>query len=272
MAERPKVSFVTVNYKMPHFVRHLLQGVEGARLPFEFEYFLVDNASEDGVLQMAAERFPWVKTAAMDRNGGFGAGNNRVLPETQGEYVVLMNPDTVVFPGELEAWIDWMDRHPDVGASGPRVLNPDGSDQNTACRFPTLLTPVYRRTILGKTPWGKKNLSRYLMEDMDRAAEQDVDWVQGSALCIRRSVLEQIGHFDERFFMYFEDADLCRRVWKAGFRVAYVPQARIVHYHGRGSMIRYPWQLVTNRLTRVHVMSGLKYFLKYRGEKSPQQG
>jgi len=271
MQEQPKVSFVTVNYKMPHFVRHLLQGVEDARLPFVFEYFLVDNASADGVLDMVGERFPWVKTAAMDSNAGFGAGNNRVLPEAKGEYVLLMNPDTVIFPGELEAWIEWMDAHPDVGASGPRILNPDGTDQNSVCRFPTLFTPIFRRTALGKTPWGKKALKKYLMEDMDRNLEQDVDWVQGSALCIRRSVLEQVGHFDEGFFMYFEDADLCRRVWKSGHRVAYVPKARIVHYHGRGSVIQWPWQVFTNRLTRAHISSGLKYFLKYRGEKNPRQ-
>ncbi|HVM90810.1 MAG TPA: glycosyltransferase family 2 protein [Verrucomicrobiae bacterium] len=269
--DSPKVSFVTVNYKMPHFVRHLLQGVQDAGLPFSFEYFLVDNASGDGVLEMVAERFPWVKRMAMERNAGFGVGNNRALAEAKGEYVVFLNPDTVVFPGELEAWIDWMDKRPDVGASGPRVINPDGTDQQTTCRFPTLLTPVYRRTLLGKTPWGKKALSAYLMDGMDRSREQDVDWVQGSALCIRRSVLEKTGPFDERFFMYFEDADLCRRVWKSGSRVAYVPKARIVHYHGRGSMIRWPWQVVTNRLTRTHIVSSLKYFLKYRGERDPRQ-
>jgi GT2 family glycosyltransferase len=267
----PKVSFVTVNYKMPHFVRHLLQGVQDAALPFSFEYFLVDNGSADGVLAMVSERFPWVKTMDTGRNAGFGAANNLALPEAKGEYVIFLNPDTVVFPGELEAWIDWMDKRPEVGASGPRVLNPDGSDQQTACRFPTLFTPVYRRTLLGKTPWGKKSLSKYLMDGMDRGLEQDVDWVQGSALCIRRSVLERIGHFDERFFMYFEDADLCRRIWKSGSRVTYVPQARIVHYHGRGSMIRWPWQAVTNRLTRIHIWSGLKYFLKYRREPDPRQ-
>ncbi|MEI7511847.1 MAG: glycosyltransferase family 2 protein [Candidatus Uhrbacteria bacterium] len=271
MSENLKVSFVTVNYKMTHFVRHLLQGIQDARLPFSFEYFLVDNASDDGVLEMAASRFPWVKTALAKGNNGFGAGNNEVLPQAKGEYIVLMNPDTVVFPGEIDAWITWMDQHQDVGASGPRILNPDGTDQNTTCRFPSLLTPVYRRTILGNTPWGKKALKQYLMEDMDRNSDQDVDWVQGSALCIRRSVLDQIGHFDERFFMYFEDADLCRRVWKAGHRVAYVSGARIVHYHGRGSMIRYPWQLITNRLTRAHIWSSIQYFIKYRGEKVPRQ-
>jgi GT2 family glycosyltransferase len=217
---------------------------------------------------MAAERFPWVKTHDLGRNGGYGAGNNAVLGQVKGEYVIFLNPDTVVFPGELEAWIDWMDKRPDVGASGPRVLNPDGSDQHSTCRFPTLMTPVYRRTILGKTPWGKKALSQYLMENMNRNIEQDVDWVQGSALCIRRSVLAQIGNFDERFFMYFEDADLCRRVWKSGHRVAYTPSARIVHYHGRGSLIRWPWQVFTNRLTRSHIDSGIKYFLKYRKERT----
>ncbi len=266
----PKVSFVTVNYKTQHFIRHLLSGIEGAKLPFSYEYFVVDNASEDGALEMVTERFPWVKTAAMEENRGFGAGNNCVLPRAVGEYVILLNPDTVVFPGELDAWIEWMDRHQNVGLSGPRVLSPEGTDHHSAFHFATLLTPLFRRTVLGKTRWGKRNLERYLMQGMDRRLEQDVDWVQGSAMCIRRSVLDEVGHFDERFFMYFEDEDLCRRVWEAGHRVAYTPSARIIHYLGRGSTIKYPWQILTNRLTRVHIMSGLKYFLKYRTKPNPR--
>ncbi len=266
----PKVSFVTVNYRMSHLVRHLLSGIEDSKLPFPFEYFLVDNASGDGVLDMAATRFPWVRTTAMETNAGFGAGNNKVLPHVKGEYVVLLNPDTVVFPGELEAWIQWMDEHPDVGASGPRITNPDGTDQVSAYQFPNLFTPIYRRTLLGKTPRGKAALDQYLMNGMDRRVEQDVDWLQGSALCIRKSVLDKVGHFDHRFFMYFEDTDLCRRIWQAGHRVTYVPKARLIHYHGRGSAIQYPWQVLTNRLARAHILSGLKFFLKYRGQPNPR--
>ncbi len=266
----PRVSFVTVNYKTPHFIRNLLTGIEGAKLSFPHEYFVVDNASGDGTIEMVSKRFPWATPIASDQNIGFGAGNNLGINRAKGDYVILLNPDLTVFPGEIEAWIDWMDKNPDVGISGPRVLNPDGSDQDSCYRFPGLFIPVYRRTFFGHSPWGKKAIASYLMHDMNRAAEQDVDWVLGAALCIRRSVLEKVGNFDDRFFMYFEDADLCRRVWEAGHRVTYTPNARFVHYHKRESRTRYPWQALTNPVARIHIHSGIKYFLKYRTKPNPR--
>ena len=266
----PKVSFVTVNYKTPHFIRHLLGGIEGAKLPFSYEYFVVDNNSADGTPELVSERFNWATPIASQENLGFGGGNNLGIKRAQGEYVILLNPDLTVFPGEIEAWIKWMDANPDVGISGPRVLNPDGSDQHSSYRFPKLLIPIYRRTFLGRTPWGKKAISSYLMQEMDRGREQDVDWVLGAAMCIRRSILEKVGHFDDRFFMYFEDADLCRRAWEAGHRVSYTPHARLVHYHKRESQTRYPWQALTNRVARIHILSGFKYFLKYRSKPNPR--
>ncbi|KAA0207050.1 glycosyltransferase family 2 protein [Candidatus Uhrbacteria bacterium] len=263
---KPKVSFVTVNYKTPHFIRHLLRGIDEAKPAFSYEYFIVDNASDSDTLDPAVRRYPWATLIKTDRNLGFGGGNNLGISRATGEYVVLLNPDLTVFPGELDAWIEWMDRRPDVGISGPRTLNPDGTDQYSSYRFPGPFIPLYRRTLLGATPWGRRAIASYLMHDMDRNAEQDVDWVQGSAMCIRRSVLEHVGPFDERFFMYFEDTDLCRRVWEAGHRVAYTPQARFVHYLQRESRTKYPWEALTNRLARAHIQSGITYFLKYRGK------
>lgn len=270
MAGIPKVSFVTVNYKTPHFIRHLLRGIDQAKLPFPFEYFVVDNTPEDDALAPAVRAYPWATLIATERNLGFGGGNNLAITRARGEYVVLLNPDLTVFPGEIDAWIRWMEERQDVGISGPRTLNPDGSDQHSSYRFPGPFIPLYRRTLLGSSPWGKRAIASYLMHDMDRGTEQDVDWVQGSAMCIRRSVLEHVGPFDERFFMYFEDTDLCRRVWEAGHRVAYTPRARFVHYLQRESRTKYPWEALTNRLARAHIQSGVKYFLKYRGKPNPR--
>ncbi len=267
---KPLVTFVTVNYKTPHHIRQLLKGVGDARFAFPFEYFLVDNASGDGTVEMVRERFPWVTVIASPKNIGYGAGNNLALEQARGEYVLLFNPDLTVFPGEVESWIEWMSARPEVGISGPRILNPDGSDQESCYRFPNLLTPVLRRTFIGRLPIARKSLDRYTMKDMDRAIEQDVDWVLGAAMLIRKTVLDRIGHFDPRFFMYFEEADICRRAWGQGLRVTYVPVSRFMHYHGRESRIRFPWEVVTNKLTRVHLASGIKYFLKHIGSPDPR--
>jgi len=269
-ARAPLVTFITVNYKTPHHIRQLLKGVEEAGFRFPFEYILVDNASGDGTVEMVRERFPWVRVIQNPKNTGYGSGNNLALAEAKGEYVLLFNPDLTVFPGEVEAWIEWMHARPDVGISGPRIMNPDGSDQESCYRFPSLLTPVLRRTMLGRLPIAKKSLDRYTMKDMNRALEQDVDWVLGAAMLMRRTVLDRIGHFDERFFMYFEEADICRRAWSHGHRVTYAPVARFMHYHGRESRIRFPWEFVTNKLARVHVASGIKYFLKHIGTPNPR--
>ena len=112
-------------------------------------------------------------------------------------------------------------------------------------------------------------MDAYLMKNMDRTREQDVDWVMGSALLIRRELLDRIGPFDERFFMYFEDTDLCRRAWHAGASVTYTPAARLIHYHHRQSRTRYFWEALTNRLARVHIVSGFKYFIKYYKNPNP---
>lgn len=271
MNEQPLVSCITVGYKSLHFIRHLLQGMQDAKPAFSFEYIVVDNGSEDGTAAMVRERFPWVRVIALSTNIGLGPANNVALREAKGKYIMHLNPDLTIFPGELEKWVAWMEAHADVGVSAPRVVNPDGTDQEDSCyQFPRLLTPVFRRTVLGKLPGIKQSLEAYAMKGMDRAQEQDVDWLLGAALLIRRDLLERIGNFDERFFLYFEDADVCRRIWMDGMRVTYAPVAKLVHYHNRQSRNRRFWQNFTNPTTRFHIMSGMKYFVKYFGKPNPR--
>lgn len=267
---QPKVTFVTVCYRTPGLVRQLLKGFEAADLPFAFEYILVDNAAGDGTGAMVRERFPWVKVIDRQGNVGFGAGNNLAFREAKGEYVMLVNPDLTVFKGEFEKLLAFADAHPDIGLIGPKVLNPDRTLQRSFHRFPTPLIPVYRRTRLGRTSQGRRAVDTYLMLDADPDAVQDVDGLFGAAILIRKPALDAIGHFDERFFMYFEDVDLCRRAWEAGWRVTYAPVATFVHYHQRESEAKRFWHIVTNRVLREHLKSAVRYFWKYRGKPHPR--
>jgi N-acetylglucosaminyl-diphospho-decaprenol L-rhamnosyltransferase len=266
----PKVSFVTVCYKTPDLVRLLLRGVERAGFSFPFEYFLVDNG-RDGTADMVRERYPWVRIIEPDENVGFARGNNLALGQAAGEYAMLVNPDLAVFAGEMEKLLAYADANPDAGVFGPLLENPNGSRQETCTRFPTLLTPAYKRTFLGRTQCGKRALARYDMEDVSHDEPHDAAAVYGAAILIRRVMLERIGFLDQRFFMYYEDVDFCRRAWKEGWRVLYAPVARFVHYHQRESMITSPAEILTNRLTRIHIASGIRYFLKYRGEALPRE-
>lgn len=265
-----RISFVTVCYRTPGLVRQLLKGFEAASPSFPFEYFLVDNG-DDGTGQMVRERFPWVTVIGGHGNVGFGAGNNRAFRMATGEYVMLLNPDLTIFPGEIEKLVAYADADPTAGLIGPRLVNPDRSAQRTFHRFPNTFIPVYRRTAIGRTSWGQRAIDRYFMQDADPTKVQDVDGLFGAAVLIRRTALERIGHFDERFFMYFEDVDLCRRAWESGWRVVYAPVAEFVHYHQRESDVRRPWDLLTNRTAREHIKSGVKYFLKYRGKGHPRE-
>jgi GT2 family glycosyltransferase len=259
----PKVSFITVCYRTPHLIRVLLKGIEDARFVFPFEYILVDNGG-DGTAQMVRERFPWVTVIEPGENIGFAKGNNLGFQKATGEYVMLVNPDLTVFPGEMEKLVTFADSLPEAGIIGPLVVNPNGTRQESCTRFPSILMPAYRRTFLGRTPWGKRAIDRFMMRDVNHDEVHDVDVVWGAAMLIRKPVLDQVGHFDEQFFMYYEDTDLCRRVWQKGWRVVYAPVAKFAHYHQRESRIRAPWEIFTNRLARAHIASGVKYYLKYR--------
>ncbi len=266
----PKVSFVTVCFRTPGLIRMLLKGAESAKFNFSFEYFLVDNAVGDGTGKMVRERFPWVKAIDAPINVGFGAGNNLALRQARGEYVMLVNPDLTIFPGEIEKLVEFMDAHPDVGMAGPALYNPDSTRQESCYRFPTMLMPFYRRTILGKTSAGKRYLHHYFMRDaLSGQKPLEVDAMMGSAIMIRRKALEEIGMFDEKFFMYMEELDICRRAWVYNWRVVHVPFAKLVHYHQRESAIDWPWHRITHKPARAHILSAVYYFWKYRGTKNP---
>ncbi len=266
-----KVTFITVGYHTPHLLRQLFRGVEAAEFSFPHEYLLVNNAPGDGTSEYIRQRFPWVKVIDAPGNVGFGRANNLAAREATGEYLMLLNPDITVFKGQMETLLEEADRVPSAGIFGPKLLNPDRSVQRWFYRFPSPGVPIYRRTPLGKTKRGNRVLDRYFMKDQNPDESMEVDGFFGSALLVRRNVFEELGGFDERFFMYFEDIDLCRRTWEKGWRIQYVPSSMFVHYHQRSSDVRNPIQILRNRLAREHIKSGVRYFWKYRNSPHPRQ-
>ncbi len=265
-----KITFITVCYKTPDLIRNLLKGIEAAEFAFSFEYIVVDNYPGDGTGEMLRLRFPWVHVIDAPYNVGFGCGNNLALRVARGEYVMLINPDLTIFRGELEKLLVFADEHPDIGILGPQLLNPTRTVQRTFYRFPSALIPLYRRTPLGRLACGQRAVEKYFMQAADPQSSFDVDGLFGAALLIRSSALHSIGLFDERFFMYFEDVDLCRRAWECGWRVCYAPVARFIHYHQRESDVRRWWQMLLNPISRAHIASAVKYFWKYRGKPTPR--
>jgi GT2 family glycosyltransferase len=256
------LSIVIVNWNVCDLLRQCLSSILGAgcREPDagRVEIIVVDNASTDGSADMVRDEFPGVRLVVNAENRGFPAANNQGIAAARGRYVFLLNPDTEVESGALDAMISYADAHPDVGVVGPQLLNPDGSVQSSRRRFPTLLTGLLESTWL-EPHAPRRLLERYRVLDRPDDATQDVDWVDGAALMARREAIERVGPMDEGFFMYSEELDWCRRFREAGWRVVYLPEARILHYRGRSSE-----QVAA--ASHIHFQtSKVRYFRKYHG-------
>jgi len=258
------ISIIIVNYKSKDKALKSIQAVRGSETGgLANEIILVDNASGGGNADAIRTAFPDMKIIESDRNLGMGAGNNLGIKAAAGKYILVLNPDTYLEKNTLKSLYAYLDENPDVGIVGPKLFYPDGKLQVTCFRFPKPYTFLLRRTFLGCI--FKQALDDYLMADYDRQSVKEVDWIMGSCFLLRRSVLGKIGGaFDERFWMYFEDTDLCRRVQNAGYKVVYYPQASAVHDHGRGSA-KNPWYIAPfkDRLARAHIFSWAKFFWKW---------
>lgn len=257
------LSIIIVNYRSKGLVKTCLKGIYQAHIQRSFEIIVVDNASHDGCVEMVHEFYPGVKTIAAKENLGLAFGNNLGIRASRGAYLLIINPDIAVFEGMVEKMIEYLEKNSHVALLGPKLINPDQTVQSSIYRFPTPVVPLYRRTPLGRLPWAKTILSEYVLAGRDRNVPRPVDWVLGACMLIQRQAYEVIGDMDERFFLYFEDVDWCRRFWSAGYEVHYFPGASLVHYHRRLSA-EYPGLSgVLTRATRIHITSGIKYYLKY---------
>ena len=258
------ISIVIVSYQSKGPVLNCLKSIkEAAWSGLSYELIVIDNNSQDHLGDILAWQYPEVRFFQAGANLGMGAANNLGIAAARGKYVAVLNPDTLVFSDTFRLLFDYLEAKPQVGMVGPKQFNPDRSVQTSCYRWHSLLTPLYRRTFLGSC-FGQKDLRRFLMADFDKNTVRDVDWLLGSFLFIRAAALKAVGNFDPRFFLYFEDTDLCRRFRQAGWRVVYQPAAQIIHNHSRESA-RTPWyKFITSRTTRAHVVSWLKYLLKWR--------
>jgi N-acetylglucosaminyl-diphospho-decaprenol L-rhamnosyltransferase len=254
------LSVIVVSWNVSNLLRCCLRSLHqslGAG-PLRWEVIVVDNASADDTVPMVRAEFPGVRLLVNEENPGFSAANNQGMAAGRGRYFLLLNPDTEVLDDGAALLVAFADANPDVGVAGPMLLNPDGSVQPSRRRLPTLATAVFESTWLER--WAPRGvLARYYVGDRPDDELQDVDWVSGAALLARRSAVEQVGGMDERYFMYWEELDWCRRLGEAGWRVSYVPQARIVHRGGGSSE-----QVSAQR--HIHFQrSKLLYFRKHHG-------
>ncbi len=267
----PDVSIIIVHLNTPGLLRQTLRAVRRAEPKVSFEIVLSENDADARGLSLVREQFPEVRTVDNGGNVGFGAGMNAGFKAARGRYVFIYNPDILLTSGSLEELVRHMDENPGVGMIAPRLHNPDGSLQYSCYAFMEPKTVVYRRVpLLRGLPFAKRHVDAYLMADWDHATTRDVDYALGAAMLVRREALDAVGGFDPAFFVYFEDQDLCRRLWKAGWRVTYHPKATLIHYHRRETAAGGFLSQLLRPLTRVQMRSAVYYFRKYRGERNPR--
>lgn len=230
------LSIIIVNYNVKEFLLNLLDSIRIASKNISVETIVVDNASDDGSVDLLYQKFPDVKLIANKTNVGFGAANNQAMQIACGEYFLLINPDTIVREDTIIKMLDFFKRTPKAGIAGCKVLNPDGTLQ-LSCRrsFPGPWTSFTKVTGLSALFPKNRILARYNLTYLDENQTYEVDAVSGAFLMIRKNVYEKVGGFDEQFFMYGEDLDLCYRVQKSTFKVFYVHSTEIIHYKGEST-------------------------------------
>jgi GT2 family glycosyltransferase len=253
------VSVLIVNYRTYPELASCLDSLQRF-LADDLEAIVVDHASAPAAAAHLVSSFPWMRLIEVGANPGFAAGVNRAAREARGRYLLLLNPDCIVDGDVAHAMAAWLDAHPAVAVSGPLVREADGSVQASARRFPNLTTGLAGRTawlsrVWPTNRWTRRNLvAREVLRD-----PIEVDWVSGACMMIERNAFESVGGMDEQFFLYWEDADLCFRLKRAGWLTVYNPVGGITHLTSRSSSLARKQSLIAFH------RSAYRYFRKHGG-------
>jgi GT2 family glycosyltransferase len=233
------IDIVIVNYKSTDYLLKCLKSVYDSIKDIPVRVFVYDNDSKNGV-DRVTNVFPNVNLTKNNSNIGFSRGVNKCIKQGTAPYVLMLNPDTIIKDGFFESILQYIENNSDIGIVGPKILNFDGSLQGSARAFPTPRMAFFGRNSL-LTKWFPNNrISRksILSTKSDGITPMFVDWLSGACMLIRRKAIDDVGLFDEQFFIYWEDVDLCKRMWDNGWEVAYFPKASIVHHVGGSSKNR----------------------------------
>lgn len=262
------ISIVIVNYNVKAFLEQCLMAIERARHNLKIEIFVVDNRSVDGSQAMVKKGFPYVHLIENKGNIGFSKANNQALRLVKGKYVLILNPDTLIQEDTLTTLKDFLDKHSKTGAVGCKLINPDGSFQSGSRRgFPTPWVAFTRIIGLSKIFPRIRLFGQYNMTYLNPDTESEIDVLTGSLMLIRKSVLDNIGYFDEDYFMYGEDIDLCYRIKKDGWKIYYTPTTTAIHYKGESTK-RGEFSYISNFysamliFTRKHFKNHYSFFLR----------
>lgn len=265
-----KLSIICLNISLPGYSTTskydmMLESLFENPPSADYEVIMVDNGSTDGAMEHFREKWgdKITKYVALPKNYGFQRGNNEGIKVSSGEYIIPLNPDITVTKGMLDGMLLYMEENPTVALMGPRLVYPSGIIQDSYRRFMKPLDVFIKRLpFLHGIPYFKSRMVSYLLWKVDNTVIQEIDWLVGACMIVRRSMFEQIGFYDERFFLFNGDTDICKQFWKKGWKVMYNPTISAGHMESRLSGKGF-FDFLTKKTGWIHMMDMLKYFLKW---------
>jgi GT2 family glycosyltransferase len=251
------LSIILVNYNGANFLYDCLNSINQFVNCSDYEVIIVDNSSTDDSVKIIKENFPLVKLICSQDNLGFGKANNLAVKYAQGRYLLFLNTDTILIEDTPKILVNYLTQNKDVGVAGSRITFQDGSYQLSCGNLPNLLMEfIYKIRALLDNRWHHILSKIY---DKIYLNVQEVSWVTGACMMMRRDIFEKLGGFDESFFMYFEDVDICKRVHEVGFKVIYYPKTSLIHLSGGSS------QSIKKKVNVYYRDSQLYYYQKHLG-------
>lgn len=260
-----KLSVVITHHKTPELLMLCVNSINNTIRNIAFEIIVVDSETEKRNKEFILDKHPKVNFIGFEKNVGYAKLVNAGIKQAKGKFLLILNADIIALESAVEKLLTHAEKNTDIGIIGPQLLDFTNNIQTSCFSDPDWGSILARRSFLGKLNWGKGRLRKFAIEEWDRKSVREVDWVQGSAMFVKKEIVDRVGLMDERFFMYFEDADWCRRFRQAGYKVIYLPEAQMSHYYHRASK---KWGLLQdvlfNKYTRIHILSSIKYFLKWK--------
>ncbi len=272
--DQKEISVIVTSYKKTALLRLCLSYLKKSIQKINYEIIVADSETEEKTCDLMREEFSDVKFIPNIKNIGFGSLVNQGITVAKGKFIFIINADIIIKSDAIQKLIDFVKNNPDIGLAGPQLINFDNTIQPSSFRFYTLLMILYRRTFLARFHFARKKLDWFLMKkEREKNQPFDCDWLMGSAMMTTAEAIKKVGKMDEKYFMYFEDVDWCRRFWENNLRVVYYPSAQVFHYHGKQSL-RYKnslWEIFFNKYTRFHIRSAIRYFWKFKGKRNPRE-
>jgi GT2 family glycosyltransferase len=248
------LSIIIINWNTKFLLEDCLASIFNSNSSIDHEVIVVDNFSTDGSIEMIKSKFPSVVLIENSENLGFCRAANKAIRISKGENLLILNSDTKIFTGSLDALVKFTKDHLDAGAVGPMLINPDGSLQYSCRRFPSFIMGTIH-AFLGFVSPSNSYTKSYMMIDWDHKTEREVGWISGAAMFLRKKAVLDVGLFDENYFMYVEDVDICYQLWKKGWKVYYCPQAKIMHYIGESSRQKSPGMIIEHHRSMYYFLT-----------------